>query len=78
MRGGGAGRRAPLLPSQGRASIFCADVLLLFSRSVVQLFVTPWIGFPCGLAGKESSHNVGDLVPSLGWEDPLEEGMAQV
>ena len=29
-------------------------------------------GFACGLAGKESSHNVGDLVPSLGWEDALE------
>ena len=23
---------------------------------------------------KESSCNVGDMVPSLGWEDPLEEG----
>ena len=29
-------------------------------------------GFPGSLAGKESACNVGDL----GWEDPLEEGMA--
>ena len=33
-------------------------------------------GFPCGSAGKESACNAGDLVRSLGWEDPLEEGMA--
>ena len=30
------------------------------------------MGFPGGSAGKESSHNAGDL----GWEDLLEEGMA--
>ena len=30
--------------------------------------------FPCGSAGKESACNVGDLVRSLGWEDPLEKG----
>ena len=29
-------------------------------------------GFPDGLDGKESTCNAGDL----GWEDPLEEGMA--
>ena len=27
---------------------------------------------PDGSAGKESSCNVGDPVPFLGWEDPLE------
>ena len=32
--------------------------------------------FLSGLAGKESACNVGDLVQSLGWEDPLEKGMA--
>ena len=31
---------------------------------------------PGGSAGKESTCSVGDLVPSLGWEDPLEEGTA--
>ena len=31
--------------------------------------------FPGGLDGKESACNEGDLVRSLGWEDPLEEGM---
>ena len=36
-----------------------------------------WIkGFPCDSAGTESSCNVGDLVQSLGWEDPLEKGKA--
>ena len=29
-------------------------------------------GFHCGSAGKESTCNAGDL----GWEDPLEKGMA--
>ena len=30
------------------------------------------LGLPCGSVGKESACNVGDL----GWEDPLEKGMA--
>ena len=34
------------------------------------------MGFPSGSGGKESACNVGDLGRSLGWEDPLEEGMA--
>ena len=33
-------------------------------------------GFPCGLAGKEFTCNVGDLGSILGQEDRLEEGMA--
>ena len=33
-------------------------------------------GFPHGSGGKESAHSVGDLGLTLGWEDPLEEGMA--
>ena len=33
------------------------------------------MGFPGGLAGKESTGNVGDLGLILGWEDPLEKGM---
>ena len=32
-------------------------------------------GFPGGSAGKESACSVGDPGQSLGWEDPLEEGM---
>ena len=31
-----------------------------------------FLGFPCGSACKESTHNVGDLS----WEDPLEKGKA--
>ena len=34
------------------------------------------MGFPGGSAGKESACNAGDWIRSLGWEDPLEEGMA--
>ena len=34
------------------------------------------MGFPGGSDGKEPACNVGDLGQSLGWEDPLEEGMA--
>ena len=31
-----------------------------------------FLDFPCGSAGKESACNAGDL----GWENPLEKGMA--
>ena len=34
------------------------------------------IGLPGGLAVKNPSANSGDTGQSLGWEDPLEEGMA--
>jgi len=34
------------------------------------------MGFLCGSAGKESACSVGDWVPSLSWEDPLEKGKA--
>ena len=33
-----------------------------------------FLGFPCGLTGKESTCNAGDLVQFLGQEDPLEKG----
>ena len=33
-------------------------------------------GLLCGSGGKESAHNVETWVPSVGWEDPLEKGMA--
>ena len=35
-----------------------------------------FLGFPCGSAGKESACNVGDLVQTLGWKDPLEKEKA--
>ena len=35
-----------------------------------------FLGFPAGSYGKESACNAGDRVWLLGWEDPLEEGMA--
>ena len=33
-------------------------------------------GFPGGSDGKETACTVRDLGSILGWEDPLEEGMA--
>ena len=35
-----------------------------------------FFGFPGGSDNKESVYKVGDLGQFLGWEDPLEEGMA--
>ena len=35
-----------------------------------------YLGYPESSVGKESDCNVGDLVQSLGWEDPLEKGKA--
>ena len=35
-----------------------------------------FIGFPDGSDGKQSACHAGDQVQSLGWEDPLEKGMA--
>ena len=36
------------------------------------------VGFPGGSVGKESTCNAGDAGLILGWEDPLEEGMANI
>ena len=35
-----------------------------------------FLGFPCGLAGKESACNLGDLGSIPVWEDPLEKETA--
>ena len=35
-----------------------------------------FLGFPGGSDGKESTCSAGDLGLILGWEDPLEKGMA--
>ena len=41
-----------------------------------RIYTLSW-GFPGSSAGKGSACNAGDLgVRSLGWEDPMEEGMA--
>ena len=54
------------------------DLLAHLDTSATAIFTCPrhhmW-GFPGGSDGKESACTVGDLG-SLGWEDPLEEGMA--
>ena len=41
-----------------------------------KVFTPVFLGFPGGSDGKESSWNARDWIQSLGWEDPLEEGMA--
>ena len=59
---GEMGRASRAGPGMSRQSYFkCADMLL---------------GFSGGSEGKECACNAGDLVPSLGWEDPLEKEMA--
>ena len=53
------------------AGIFHTRPLLLFSRHLITT-----LDFAGGTDGKESAHNAGDQVQSLGQEDPLEKGMA--
>ena len=50
--------------------VFLAASELLEGQTINDLMVPWW------LRRKESACNAGDLVRSLGWEDPLEEGMA--
>ena len=40
------------------------------------MYIYIYMKFPGGSDGKESACNAGDQLQSLGWEDPLEEGMA--
>ena len=48
--------------------------VMLYRRDRVP---TPgFLGLPCGSTGKEYACDVGDLVQSLGWEDPPEKGKA--
>ena len=51
-------------------------LLCVISRVFLKLYLVVFLGFPGGSAGKEPACNAGDHVQSLGWEDPLEEGMA--
>ena len=53
------------------AGIFHTRPLLLFSRHLITT-----LDFAGGTDGKESAHNAGDQVQSLGQEDPLEKGIA--
>ena len=46
------------------------QILCFFSKEYCCL------GFPGGSDNKESACSAGDQVRSLGWEDPLEKGMA--
>ena len=41
-------------------------------KKPIYVFIYICLGFPGGSDGKESTCNAGDL----GWEDPLEKGMA--
>ena len=45
------------------------------SCTLIGIGVCYYVAFPGGSDGKESTCNGGDVVRSLGWEDPLEEGM---
>ena len=64
----------------GRAKGFCGSLkgslplLLLVVRSPDQ--GPPPVGFTGSSDGIEAACDVGDPVRSLGWQDPLEKGMA--
>ena len=62
VNGGGGG---------DRAMVFVAVLVLIVMVAAVMV-----VGFPSGSDGKESDCNVETRVQSLGWEDPLEKGMA--
>ena len=44
--------------------------------ALIYLPTPVFLRFPCGSAGKESTHNAEDLNSILGWEDSLEKGKA--
>ena len=46
------------------------------SRITPDMYKVYILGFPGSSESKESACNEGDLGSILGWEDPLEEGMA--
>ena len=48
----------------------------LWQTLIKLLTLTDFLGFPSGSVGKESSCNAETCVWSLGWEDPLEKGVA--
>ena len=50
---------------------FCKEFVICVLGSF-----NPSLGFPGGSAGKESPAMRENWVRSLGWEDPMEEGMA--
>ena len=58
-----------ILPKEQKQLLLWIIFLNLFWKGNFQKF-------PGGSDGQESACNVGDLGSSLGWEDPLEEGMA--
>ena len=54
-----------------RAVVFVVVLVVIVMVAVVMV-----VGFPGGSDGKEYVCNVETWVRSLGWEDPLEKGMA--
>ena len=54
---------------------FVVTMRFLYSSVSIDMYMYTHI-FPCGLVGKESVCNVGDLGSIPGWEDPLEKGKA--
>ena len=56
---------------QGKNSLFW-----YYNTTLYNCATPVFLGFPYGSAGKESTCDVGHLVQSLGWEDPLEKGNA--
>ena len=56
--------------------LICSKICSAPSQSAICFLVFTLPGFPGGADSKESAWDVGDLGLILGWEDPLEEGVA--
>ena len=62
---------------QWRISLCLSGALMALELgSMLNIGLKGVTGFPGGSDGKDSACNVGDLGSILGWEDPLEKGMA--
>ena len=59
-------------PREGQESSSTVGRWSSGDRDVREIPSNHTVTFPSGSAGKESARNAGDLVQSLGWEDPLE------
>ena len=62
---------------QWRLSLcLCRALKALELDSMLNIGLKGVTGFPGGSDGKDTACNMGDLGSILGWEDPLEKGMA--
>ena len=63
---------------QNSVNLVCLNnnAIHIFTHINTHIHTHTYWGFPGGSDGKESACNAGSLVQSLGWEDPMEKGLA--